>query len=454
VYAESLILDREVAIAGACAGRTRVTLSSSTSTTAFEVIARNVSLRGLSIAGGVRVRGEASLEDLVLERLEVRGRTRLTEALLRRPPDSGIAVMVRDGGALEMERVVVDSGIEGFPFANIQCTGADSSLVATDLIVAGGGKGVEALFGCMLALEGGRFTGSLLSAVEVSAGARATVRTVWMEKCWGAGIRVLDDQEGAEALVEDVAIEGTETAPGLAEELLPGFGIQVWGGKLSGARVYLASNRGPAIHLEDGTIALEDVVARNNGPGFEQTYPTVAAQYHGTLTLTRAEVRGAAGAAVHAASGAELRLSELTIADPGGPGIYTSSYGALTLERVSISGATDFGVKLELNPLRFDGRGISIRDLTVRDTRGDRGAGMSLDGALAISMSRFLIERNGASGVWVVGSGDSGDSGDLHIAGGVVRGHSVGLIADPLAPKTSRLIEGVHLDANDTAIAR
>ena len=408
-YAEEVLVERRVALVGACVEHTTLTAPTRDESLATVRVASpegawlsDLTVTGdrpgvqvASNSGGVQIRG-AHLRATLGEGIAVVGAadvrisdTLFSEGRVRRSTGDGLQLTVTRGGAARGERLT----FEGNRFASVFAEGQGTEVTLTDTLIrdtqprsdGAQGIGVAALGGA--SLEGERLllthnhkTGALLQGA------------------------------GTQGVFTDTII--ADTQPRSADMQL-GRGLNALAGaSVEGERVWLARNHDYGAIIDAATATLTDLVVTDTQPDRRQRLAGlgVIVVRGGAATLTRALVdrSHAVGVGVED-DGSQATLTDLVIHDTQpqantglfGRGLNAIERGSVRVERAIIDLNHELGVLVS-----GEGASGALSDVVVRRTRPLQtdmtlGGGLLVTRSATASLTRARVERNHAVGVGV-----------------------------------------------------
>jgi len=373
---------------------------------------RNVTVRapgtiGIYVAMGVTVR----LEDVVVDAaagygLYVTGigTTVSAEDVIVRDVttfasgNGGSAVQVIDGASLTMRRASLERGAQ---IALTVAYGADGTFERVALRDSTGDAPVVRAGTAM--------------AVQEDGAATLTASAVWGHPSGG-----LLSAIGSELTVRDVAIEEIGEASELTASALE---VRV-GSTLDARFVYVERARGGAVVAsEDGAFTLEDLVVSDTQPasGLDFAGTGMSLEGESSATLRRVLFEGSHRGGIVTRPTTRLHATDLVVRDTRasgarGLGVGLTMFGAENvIERAIVERAT-----LEGAAVSGEGATATLRDVVIRDTRGEPelgvyGRGLEANLGALLTGERVLLERNREVSLFVVDPGSSARITDLLI---------------------------------------
>ncbi|MGX7828866.1 AAA family ATPase [Actinokineospora sp. 24-640] len=375
VYAESVVLDREVTLSGAgAAGEVRVEAAGAP---VLRLAAEHAVVSGIVF---VHRGGEKAVE--------VRGGTlRVEECAVR--ADSQVAVVVRGGGDLRARQTRVanpgGAGVLVFEDGRAELEGCELVGVATTALVARD-RAAPRLVDCRVAeaqsavliadgadgtLTGCRVDGVSGTAVVLENGSSITLEHTVLSDVDGAAVLAAG---GSRPVLLDCRIERTAAQ---AVVLVQGAVARI-------ERTRIEDSGGHAVHvLEDSSAELAD--CEISGAGHDAVLAAGA-----SVTLTRCDLRGGAGGGVVAEDRASARVAESRVTGAAGAGLTARGGARLTVEGTTVrecaagavweTGATGGITGSEVADNLGDGvASTSAESVEVRDCRVERNRGRDLN---------------------------------------------------------------------------
>lgn len=374
----------------------------------------------------------------------------LRNVTVRAPGTIGIYVAM--GVTVRLEDVVVDAAA-GY---GLYVTGIGTTVSAEDVIVRDvttfasgtGGSAVQVIDGASLTLRRASLERGAQIALTVAYGADGTFERVALRDSTGdapvvrAGTAMAVQEDGAATLtasavwghpsggllsavggeltVRDVAIEAIGEA---SETTASALEVRV-GSTLDARFVYVERARGGAVVAsEDGAFTLEDVVVRDTQPasGLDFAGTGMSLEGESSATLRRVLFEGSHRGGIVTRPTTRLHATDLVVRDtrasgPRGLGVGLTLFGAENvIERAIIERAT-----LEGAAVSGEGAAATLRDVVIRDTRGEPelgiyGRGLEANLGALLTGERVLLERNREVSLFVVDPGSSARITDLLI---------------------------------------
>jgi len=345
-----------------------------------------------------------------------RGVLRLEDGVVRRtkprPNDRGLGfgLAVLDEGTLEATRVAVI----GNSSTSISASGRSATLRLTDVVVH------ETL--PELRSRGAGF------GVVVRSGATATVQRVAVSRARSVGLAVDGAAlEGSDVIVSDMLGQESDGLGGYGVQCTRGATVQLERLEVDGARsgALVAGARGTIVRVSD--VSLRGT--RGQLAGGEAT--GLAVQDGAEVTLARGVVeRGELlGVGVIAA---RLDATDLVVRETqGAGGMGPVGRGLHAQDGAQVSGARllfDRNREAAVSAINAGTR-LTLTDLTVRNTLlracapacpDEGGSGVAALDRSAITLSRFLVDRNARCGL------ELGDEGTVDAREGRVTGNLIG----------------------------
>lgn len=390
-----LVIDRELAIAGACAAETFI--DAPAEQIGLDVRA-SLQLRGVTVRGGLTAvqvaGGTATIEDATLGETTgdvlrvVNGRASLRRVAIDGAAGSGLSM---DDAVVDAEDLRIRGGRAGIFASRSQATlervtvespqvGASvrsSTVSASDLIVHGAGLGLESI--------DSEVTLARASLVDL-------VRT---------GVRVLG-RTNFDA--SDLTIEGAGA-----------LGLELEHSSRSQIRRFLAREiDGEGLFTGGDAIAtLEDVTIERDGSSPDPLGVQCGFDVHGKsrVTATRVHLERLFRQGLCVNGEGSAQVSDVTALDVGDHGLYVFQDGALMVQRALVDGAAD-GV------VAFLSTTLVVEDLTVRGMHGiaryvpptmlgyPRGRGIYNNALASVRVERFQVSGCADAGL-DLGSRDS-----------------------------------------------
>lgn len=338
-YREALRIEEPRRLVGVCAARVEIGRRGDAAVVAHAA----VTLRGVTVAGGVLVEGRGALA---------------AREIVVNPGDSyGLLVTGEDAAADLRDAVFGPLGAMGGSAVSID---ARARLSLDGFVIADGrGNGVTATGGATVTLSNGVIRGMRLYPGAFRSG-RAIV-AIGAAAVTGARLALDDNQ--AEAI--EVSAAGSRLA--LVDAVI------------RGTRPADRTGGGKAIEVNEGAVA----------------------------TLERTRIEASSNTAASAFTGATLTLRDCHVLDTrergvgnAGRGIDAHHGGTLVAERVVVEGSHEVAV------FSFDGSRVTLRDVLIRRTRaptvGFYGAGLAaIEGT--VDARRVVVEDSTEVGVALVG---------------------------------------------------
>lgn len=373
---------------------------------------RNVTVRA-PVTMGVFVSNGASLrlEDVVIDGAsgygiyasEVGTRVTLERVIVRDAAtfpsgNGGVGVQAVDGASLEGRRVAIERSAE------IQLVVAFDSAATLERAVlrdALGSTGVKRTGTAVAVQEGGALT---LTASAV----------------WGHPSTAILSALGSSVTVTDVAIEASiDATPSLGA---PALEVRV-GSTLTGSHVHVEGARGAALTAsEDGAFTLTDVVVRDTRPArdLDDNGAGMSLEGQSSATIRRALFEGNRRVGIVTRPLTRLTATDLVVRDtegagPRGLGVGLVLFGAEhTFERAVIERSTVVGVAISEAPRTV------LRDVVIRDTRGDGaagvyGRGLEVNLGSVVETDRLVLERNREVSLYAFDPGTAVTARDLYV---------------------------------------
>ncbi len=464
-FDEAVVIDRPITVWGACVAQTRVASSVSDEDAATlhltgegGAIVRNLTLGGerrALLVEGTAV--EVGLEDALVENarrqgvfVDVGGILRVDHVAIRSTRTSG---GVRGYGiALAAGRATMSFvSVEASHTIGIVATGADTTLVASDVAIRGtlsddaqtGGYGLQATGGAHVvlertAIEGSRTEGVLAGqpgttldatdlvvrdtegqeldgefgfGIEILDGATAEIRRASIDRNRASGVVV---GRTSSAFLEDVLVRDTqeETSSG---DL--GFGLEIIDvGVVDALRVAVVRSRTVGVLVEGAGASLDatDLLVRETrGRAIDSTYGVgIQVEEGAECDLLRAEIARNRGVGIGVAAGSRLGGMDLAVIESrsqesdgvAGRGIEVS--GATDIARAWFSGNREVSV-FAVGPAAT----LTLEDVEIEGTaqaecadagcEAPGGSGLVAVGGASLTATRFAIRDNELCGVQV-----------------------------------------------------
>ena len=374
----------------------------------------------------------------------------LRNLTVRAPGTMGIYVAM--GVTVHLEDVVVDAA-SGY---GLYVTGAGTTVTAEDVIVRDvttfasgtGGSAVQVIDGGRLTLRRASLERAAQIALTVAYGAEGTfervalrdsigdapvvragtamavqeggLATLTASAVWGHPRGGLLSAIGSELTVRDVAIEDIGA---LDDGTASGLEVRV-GSTLDARFVLVERARGGAVVAsEDGAYTLEDLVVRDTRPASDFDFAGTGMSLEGEsrATVRRALFEGNHRGGIVTRPGTRLHATDLVVRDtrasgPRGLGLGLTFFGAENvIERAIIERST-----LEGAAVSGEGTTATLRDVVIRDTRGEPelgvyGRGLEANLGASLTGERVLLERNREVSLFVVDPGSTARITDLLI---------------------------------------
>jgi hypothetical protein len=374
----------------------------------------------------------------------------LRNVTVRAPGTMGIYVAM--GVTVRIEGVVIDAA-SGY---GMYISGAGTTVSAEDVIVrdvtsfpsGDGGSGVQVIDGASMTMRRASIERSDQLALTVAYGSTGTFERVALRDSTGAapvvrsGTAMAVQEDGVATLtasavwghprggllsalrssltVRDVAIEEIGA---IDEGVASGLEVRV-GSTLDARFVYIERARGGAVVAsEDGAYTLEDLVVRNTQPAsdFDLVGTGMSLEGESSATLRRALFEGNHRGGIVTRPTTRLTATDLVVRDtrPSGArglGVGITLFGAENvIERAIIDRATLEGVGVS-----GEGATAILRDIVIRDTRGEPalgvyGRGLEVNLGASLTAERVLLERNREVSLFVVDPGSTARITDLLI---------------------------------------
>ncbi len=173
-----------------------------------------------------------------------------------------------------------------------------------------------------------------VEGVGVLANGELSLNNVIVESARGAGVLItaLGTVTGSNVVVRNTTSRGTSG----------GMGVIVDGGTLNATRWVVRNNIRSGVWIEEGDATLEDLVAINN-TGIEPLLQGSGVNLlAGSLTLRRADLRGASNIALEVTGGMavaeDIYVDEVTVIDPPGGQLISTRNADLTVQRAFVRG--------------------------------------------------------------------------------------------------------------------
>jgi len=424
-YAESVVLDRELTLWGACVEQTAIEGPEPYAPDSAAVVVTEpvtAGLRNLRISGGsIGVLAASADSEVTLDgvwihqatgtglavrsaRAAVRGS--LISATLADPNGSGRGATVETRGRLELESVTLERN---------RVVGIEASNVSTLL---------QLLDVAVRNTQGNASTRSLGQGVQARSGAVLEASRLLVHGNREAGLSI--GGSGTKATLEDLIVRRTES-----EESSRAWGEGLWaenGAKVFVTRGLFENNRSEGImaHASLTLVELTDVIVRDtrseesSGEFGEGLWIQEGADAR--LANTLLEGNRDMGIRVGEAGGT-LELDGVVVQDTQSEEATLESGVGLWVE----FGAEVTGGRLLLDRNRFigllvsqDGSLVDLTDVTVRDTLyqekdGQFGQGLQVSSQGALVLQRALFEHNHNYGLMVANRGTIAELSDVTV---------------------------------------
>jgi hypothetical protein len=290
---------------------------------------------------------------------------------------------VREGSLLSVEggatAAVATASVQGVRGMGVDVTGTGSSATLEDV----------AIVGTQVAM-----LNADAATARAVAGGSLTLRRALVSG--SLGLAVLVDGDGSSLTLEDAVVRGTVVRGRARDDAAPVvLGLLAEGATADLARVHIEGGQS-GLTLNDGTVAVEDVVVRQlEAPGV-----TTGIQQNGaTSTVERAAVVGLEGGVALGLGSGTATVSDLVVRDVA-RGVLTVGAGTHTVRRAVIRDYTLDGVA---------SGSFQVANLTLEDAQIDGGSnalGISLlaTGAMSLTADRVAVRNTLGNGIRVENS--------------------------------------------------
>lgn len=308
----------------------------------------------------------------------------LRNVTIRAPGTMGIYVDM--GVHVDVRGVVVD-GAQGY---GVYVTGVDTVLDVEDVVVRDAVLFPDGVNGGV--------------AMQVVDGGRANVRRASFEAFTQTGLVVAFDSVGT---FERIAVRDGRGDEG---GVRPGLGLasQMGGDTTVTASAFHGNRSGGVLSARDAILRLEDVAIEDSDGGGETVASALESRIGSTLEASFVYVREMAGAAVVGSEDGQLTATDLVVRDTrpvdgSGAGLSAEGEVRFDLERAHFEGNHRGGI------VARPGTTLEARDLVVRDTRssGDRSLGLGVTIFGEATFERAIVETSRLEGAAVSGEGSS-----------------------------------------------
>ncbi|WP_447002019.1 AAA family ATPase [Saccharothrix isguenensis] len=379
VYAEAVVLDREITLSGAgAAGEVRIEsagdpvlrLSAERATISGIVLAHSGGEAAVDLAGGTLHAEECVVTAESSVAVAVRGGADLRARDCRIGNGAGAGLLVFDGGRAELRGCTLASIATTAVVARAGGTPRLVDCVITD--AQGAVLAADRADGFLEDCRVHRITGA---AIVLEADSRLTLTGTVVSDVDGVALLV---GAGSEPVLRDCRVERT------AAQAI----VVVQGASAVLERVVVDSPRGHAVHvLENSSIELADCEIRGAG------HDSVLVAGGAKAKITRCAVTGGDGAGILAEDQADVALVATHISATNGPGLLARGGARLAVDGGSVRGCaggarweTDAsGELLDCDVVDNLGDGVSVltsAPVRVRGCRVERNRGRDLRGAV------------------------------------------------------------------------